>query len=95
MFIGLWALGITLAYSFISYKTPWIVLNMLVPLALLGGLAIREAAVSPRWRPAAVGAVVLATAASAYLAYDLNFVNYDTTTARAIRTCTSTPPARC
>ena len=78
VFIGLWALGITLAYSFVSYKTPWIVLNMLVPLALLGGLAVREAAVSPRWRPAAVGAVVLATAASAFLAYDLNYVNYDT-----------------
>jgi uncharacterized protein (TIGR03663 family) len=78
VFIGLWALGITLAYSFISYKTPWIVLNMLVPLALLGGLAIREAARAPRWRPVAVGAVVLATAASAFLAYDLNFVNYDT-----------------
>ena len=78
VFIGLWALGITLAYSFISYKTPWIVLNMLVPLALLGGLAIREAALVPRWRPVAVGAVVLATAASAFLAYDLNFVNYDT-----------------
>ena len=44
VFIGLWALGITLAYSFVSYKTPWIVLNMLVPLALLGGLAVREAA---------------------------------------------------
>ena len=36
VFIGLWALGITLAYSIVSYKTPWIVLNMLVPLALLG-----------------------------------------------------------
>jgi uncharacterized protein (TIGR03663 family) len=78
VFIGLWALGITLAYSIVSYKTPWIVVNMLVPLALLGGLAVREAAVSRRWRPAAVGAVVLATAASAFLAYDLNYVNYDT-----------------
>ena len=78
VFVGLWALGITLAYSFVSYKTPWIVLNMLVPLALLGGLAVREAALAPRWRPVAVGAVVLATVASAYLAYDLNFVNYDT-----------------
>ena len=78
VFIGLWALGITLAYSYISYKTPWIALNMLLPLALLGGFAIREAARLPRWRPVAVGAVVLATVASAYLAYDLNFVNYDT-----------------
>jgi uncharacterized protein (TIGR03663 family) len=82
VFIGLWALGITLAYSLLAYKTPWIALNMLLPLALLGGLAVREAAVSPRWRPAAVGAVVLATAASAFLAYDLNYVNYDTDSPR-------------
>ena len=80
---------------FVSYKTPWIVLNMLVPLALLGGFAIREAALLPRWRPVAVGAVVLATAASAFLAYDLNFVNYDTDDARATRTSTSTRPGRC
>ncbi len=82
VFIGLWALGITLAYSYISYKTPWIALNMLLPLALLGGFAIREAARLPRWRPVAVGAVVLATAASAFLAYDLNYVNYDTDSQR-------------
>ncbi len=82
VFIGLWALGITLAYSYISYKTPWIALNMLLPLALLGGFAIRQAARLPRWRPVAVGAVVLATAASAFLAYDLNYVNYDTDSPR-------------
>ena len=82
VFIGLWALGITLAYSLLAYKTPWIALNMLLPLALLGGFAIREAARLPRWRPVAVGAVVLATAASAFLAYDLNFVNYDTDSPR-------------
>jgi uncharacterized protein (TIGR03663 family) len=82
VFIGLWALGITLAYSLLAYKTPWIALNMLLPLALLGGFAVREAAVLPRWRPVAVGAVVLATAASAFLAYDLNFVNYDTDSPR-------------
>jgi uncharacterized protein (TIGR03663 family) len=82
VFIGLWALGITLAYSLLAYKTPWIALNMLLPLALLGGFAIREAARLPRWRPVAVGAVVLATAASAFLAYDLNYVNYDTDSPR-------------
>ena len=95
VFIGLWALGITLAYSLHFVQDAWIVLNMLVPLALLGGLAVREAALLPRWRPVAVGAVVLATAASAFLAYDLNFVNYDTDDARATRTSTSTRPGRC
>src|SRR4051794_2614529 len=50
VFVGLWALGITAAYSLIQYKTPWIVLNMLVPLALLGGLAIAALAEARRWR---------------------------------------------
>ena len=40
--IGLWAAGITTAYSIIQYKTPWIILNMLLPLALLAGLAVSE-----------------------------------------------------
>ena len=35
--IGLWAAGITAAYSLTQYKTPWIVINMLLPLALLAG----------------------------------------------------------
>ena len=36
--LGRWlhdTLGITLAYSIPSYKTPWIAVNMLLPLALL------------------------------------------------------------
>jgi predicted membrane-bound mannosyltransferase len=49
--IGLWAAGITAAYSIIQYKTPWIILNMLLPLALLAGLAVSELWRSRRLRP--------------------------------------------
>jgi len=83
VFIGLWALGITAAYSLISYKVPWIALNMLIPLAILGGIAINEAVVylrSARSRRLWVfGAVALAgcIGLSAYQAIDLNFYHYD------------------
>jgi uncharacterized protein (TIGR03663 family) len=75
-FIGLWALGITLAYSLIQYKTPWIALNMIVPLALLAGVLIQDL-----WARAARGVVPLLLGAgvlvSGYQAVDLNYVHYD------------------
>ncbi len=77
VFIGLWALGVTLAYSLIPYKTPWIVLNMLVPLALLAGLAVRELWTVVRWRRALPLLLAGAGVVSAYQAVDLNFRRYD------------------
>ncbi len=74
--VGLWAAGITTAYSLIQYKTPWIVVNMLVPLALLAGLAVAELWRS-RFRLAAPLVVVVALAVSGYQAIDLNFNRYD------------------
>jgi uncharacterized protein (TIGR03663 family) len=79
VFIGLWALGITLAYSIPGYKTPWIAVNMLLPLALLAGYAIYEiATLRGPARFLAPFALVVAVGWSAYQAVDLNFVNYDT-----------------
>lgn len=83
VFVGLWTLGITAAYSLISYKVPWIALNMLIPLAILGGIAINEAVAylrSARSRRLwAFGAVALAgcIGLSTYQAIDLNFNHYD------------------
>jgi uncharacterized protein (TIGR03663 family) len=74
--IGLWAAGITAAYSLIQYKTPWIVVNMLVPLALLGGLLAAELWRS-RLRLAVPLIVVAAVAVNGYQAIDLNFYRYD------------------
>jgi uncharacterized protein (TIGR03663 family) len=79
VFIGLWALGITLAYSIPGYKTPWIAVNMLLPLALIAGYAIHEiATLRGPARFLAPFALVVAVGWSAYQAVDLNFVNYDT-----------------
>lgn len=40
LFSALWAFGLTAAYSLIAYKTPWLALNFIVPLALVSGVAI-------------------------------------------------------
>ena len=78
VFIGLWALGITLAYSIPAYKTPWIAINMLLPLALLGGHAIHEiATMRGPVRYLAPLALVAALGLSAYQAIDLNYRHYD------------------
>ena len=40
IFAALWACGLLAAYSLIPYKTPWLTLNFIVPLALLSGYAV-------------------------------------------------------
>lgn len=40
VFIALWAFGILAAYSLVPYKTPWLMLNFIVPLAITGGYAL-------------------------------------------------------
>jgi predicted membrane-bound mannosyltransferase len=75
--VGLWAVGIVAAYSLVQYKTPWITLNMLVPLALLGGLAVGVAWRSRRWRPVAAAGLAAAVLVSGYQAVDLNYRHYD------------------
>ncbi|HKP48081.1 MAG TPA: flippase activity-associated protein Agl23 [Pyrinomonadaceae bacterium] len=41
LFSALWAFGLIAAYSLIAYKTPWLALSFLVPLALLSGSFIQ------------------------------------------------------
>ena len=40
LFSALWAFGLIAAYSLIAYKTPWLSLNFIVPLALISGFAL-------------------------------------------------------
>lgn len=75
--IGLWAAGITAAYSIIQYKTPWIIINMLLPLSLLAGLAVSELWRRRRIRLVAPFVVALAVVINGYQAIDLNFNRYD------------------
>jgi len=39
LFAALWAFGLITAYSLIAYKTPWLALSFIVPLALCSGVA--------------------------------------------------------
>jgi uncharacterized protein (TIGR03663 family) len=41
LFSALWAFGLVAAYSLIAYKTPWLALNFIVPLALSSGYTIQ------------------------------------------------------
>ena len=42
VFIAQWAFGLLLAYSLVGYKTPWLCLNFIVPLALIGGYGLER-----------------------------------------------------
>jgi uncharacterized protein (TIGR03663 family) len=42
VFAAAWAFGILAAYSLIPYKTPWLTINITVPLAIISGYAVNE-----------------------------------------------------
>src|SRR5579859_1415679 len=85
VFCAFWAIGIFAAYSLVPYKTPWLVLSLILPLALMAGYLIEES-----FQAGARGGfafvlglfVFLATTVgvlfSLYQAADLSFVHYDT-----------------
>jgi uncharacterized protein (TIGR03663 family) len=83
VFAALWALGTFAAYSLIPYKTPWLMLTFLVPLAITGGYAFEEIYKQASARKQPLVAVAIAVAAFGVLGYQtvaLNFVNYDNET---------------
>jgi uncharacterized protein (TIGR03663 family) len=78
LFCALWAFGLIAAYSLIPYKTPWLVLNFVVPLALIAGYAIQAIYEMDHGQLRLVSAIlVVAIAIATYQSIDLNFVNYD------------------
>jgi uncharacterized protein (TIGR03663 family) len=80
LFLGAWALGITLAYSLIPYKTPWLIVSALIPLAMAIGYAVDELA---RLLTGLTPQIVLAAAClvafilSWQMASRINFDKYD------------------
>lgn len=91
VFIALWSFGLLTAYSFAgasirhlfsdqTYKTPWIALNFIVPLALTSGYALEV--FYQKLREFQQPLFILAPAAlivafCGYQLYQLNFVHYD------------------
>ncbi|HSE18021.1 MAG TPA: flippase activity-associated protein Agl23 [Pyrinomonadaceae bacterium] len=78
LFCALWSFGLIAAYSLIGYKTPWLVLNFIVPLALIAGYAL-QAIYEMDHRQLRLAAVILlvAVGVAASQSVDLNFKNYD------------------
>jgi uncharacterized protein (TIGR03663 family) len=76
---ALWAAGTLTAYSVIPYKTPWLALNVVAPLAICGGYAFDRMWRGRRRLPRAVAAMaaVAVAGAAAVQAVRLNFVEYD------------------
>ena len=78
LFAALWSFGLIAAYSLIPYKTPWLVLNFIVPLALIAGYVVQVIWEIERGQIRIVAMVlVIAVAVSTYQTIDLNFINYD------------------
>lgn len=80
IFAGAWAFGILAAYSLIPYKTPWLMLNFTVPLAIVGGYCVNEIYHWSKELPSRALALAIALAALAVCgtqAVQLNFFHYD------------------
>ena len=78
-FVSLWAIGTLLAYSLIPYKTPWLTLNLVVPLGVCAGyfvdVIVRNGASTARRSVLAL--TILALGWSTYQTIVLNFFRYD------------------
>jgi uncharacterized protein (TIGR03663 family) len=84
VFCAFWTIGIFAAYSLVPYKTPWLVLSLILPLVLMAGHLIEEsfqAGAHGGWTfVLGVFAFLAATAGvlfSLYQAIDVSFIHYD------------------
>jgi uncharacterized protein (TIGR03663 family) len=75
VFVGAWAFGIVAAYTLIPYKTPWLALSFIVPLALISGYAIGQLGVTSKIFALVV--ILAATGVGITQSVSLNFYNYD------------------
>jgi uncharacterized protein (TIGR03663 family) len=78
--LALWALGIVAAYSLIPYKTPWLMLSFIAPLAIIGGYAVETFYRLSRdtfERMLVVCITIAALALAATQTVKLNFMHYD------------------
>jgi uncharacterized protein (TIGR03663 family) len=80
LFVAQWAFGLLAAYSLVGYKTPWIALNFIVPLALTSGYTLDVFYRKLREFNQPIFFLVpavLIVAFCGYQMYRLNFVYYD------------------
>jgi uncharacterized protein (TIGR03663 family) len=79
---ALWALGLIGAYSLIPYKTPWLALNFIIPMAIVAGCASEHVFTKLKpWGKTAAGLLICgALTVSAVQCVRLNFYDYDNET---------------
>jgi len=80
VFVAQWAFGLLAAYSLVGYKTPWITLNFIIPLAIISGYALDvayEKLGEFQQRRLFIVAALLITVVCGYQMIALNFVHYD------------------
>lgn len=80
VFAASWAIITYCVYSFIPYKTPWLILNILLPFSLVGGIFVNTLfeRIIKRWHYATFYFIYVGIFGfSCYQSILLNFVNYD------------------
>ncbi|MFN0088254.1 MAG: flippase activity-associated protein Agl23 [Blastocatellia bacterium] len=80
LFVAAWTLGTFLAYSLIPYKTPWLLVSLLIPMAVACGLAAEQVYRMASLMPLRLlWTLLLATALcfAGRLAWQVNFSKYD------------------
>src|SRR5262245_22693780 len=73
-------MGLALAYSIIGYKTPWLAVSFLIPMALLSGYAAEQVDIAltlAKLRLLWVMALVVIMILNGGLAWSVNFEKYD------------------
>lgn len=71
--LGIYAVGVLMAYSIVPYKTPWCIISILWPFALLFGAAVEELQALPRMRIAVAAIAAALLLWSLILTLSLNF----------------------
>ncbi|OQZ03634.1 MAG: hypothetical protein B6D34_06850 [Candidatus Brocadia sp. UTAMX1] len=80
VFIAAWAILIYITYSLIPYKTPWLILNILLPLSIMGGIFVNSifGVMREKWHYAIFYPLFIGIFGfSCYQSLMLNFNNYD------------------
>lgn len=82
IFAGAWGFGLLTAYSLIPYKTPWLMLSFILPMAVAAGYAVQSLSrLTPvggvrRHAPTLV-LILVAVSVSTYQAWTLSMREYD------------------
>ena len=79
VFASFWALGISLAYTLIPYKTPWLMVSFVLPMAIVAGHAIDEMSRNKIASVRVLGVLILSVVVgvAGWQSWSLNFVRYD------------------